>query len=420
MLRLLHFADLHLEQHVGENYGPVCSDGVPSRLKEQGRVWDEAVTHAIEAEVDLFLFAGDAFRCQNPSSTALNLLQAPVQRLTNAGIPFVAVTGNHDWGGVAGENTALDYLRGEGVYIFSRPGVEVIYRANDGEPFAVVVGVPYFRRSHLLAQEPNLSREEADHRCAELATEIIAGLTAEALSYGLPILCLAHHNVEGATLSGGYETAGAGDPFIPLRALDRDEFLYVALGHIHKQQRVAGAHRHVWFAGSPMPLDFGEAKEDKKGFIVADFSDTGTLLNLATVETSHRKLLNLTFDFTIEGPEHEYRRQVRRACNQQRAEGAVVKVAYQCRREQRPGIDHAEIDAILRAHGIHHLHSITPTLTDAGVVNRVDGITGTDLSPRGAVAAYLAADPSRFPAPQQLLTRLDQLLTKESPNAISA
>jgi exonuclease SbcD len=43
---------------------------------------------------------------------------------------------------------------------------------------------------------------------------------------------------------------------------------YVALGHLHRQQRV-GAPVPAWYSGSPLQLDFGEV-DDTKGVLLVD------------------------------------------------------------------------------------------------------------------------------------------------------
>jgi exonuclease SbcD len=85
-------------------------------------------------------------------------------------------------------------------------------------------------------------------------------------------LLAAHLMVSGAALGGGERPAhtimpyalGAGD--LP------DDLHYVALGHLHRQQRLGGsAEVPKWYAGSPLQLDFGE-EEDRKAVLVVDAS----------------------------------------------------------------------------------------------------------------------------------------------------
>ena len=64
-MRLVHLGDLHLGT---ENYGrPDPQTGLNSRLFDFLRCFDVAVDCAVERNVDLVVFAGDAYRSREPS-----------------------------------------------------------------------------------------------------------------------------------------------------------------------------------------------------------------------------------------------------------------------------------------------------------------------------------------------------------------
>jgi exonuclease SbcD len=76
-----------------------------------------------------------------------------------------------------------------------------------------------------------------------------------------------HLTVYGAESGGGEREAHIFGYAIPPQAFP-GSLSYVALGHLHRQQRVP-ASAPVWYSGSPLQLDFGEVS-DGKGVLVIE------------------------------------------------------------------------------------------------------------------------------------------------------
>jgi len=92
-IRVLHFAD----SHIGiESYGrtdPVT--GLSSRVVDFLRRMDDIVTYARDHDVDLIIFAGDAFKTRTPSPTFQREFAHRIRDLS-ALAPIVMLIGNHD------------------------------------------------------------------------------------------------------------------------------------------------------------------------------------------------------------------------------------------------------------------------------------------------------------------------------------
>ncbi|MEF8866370.1 MAG: metallophosphoesterase, partial [Salinibacter sp.] len=88
--RILCTGDLHLGRY---------PSGVHSRDREWAvdRVWENTVSYAIQQAVDGVVLTGDVVDAQNKRYEALGPLQRGLRRLGDAGIPVVAVAGNHDF-----------------------------------------------------------------------------------------------------------------------------------------------------------------------------------------------------------------------------------------------------------------------------------------------------------------------------------
>ncbi len=66
-IRVLHFADVHIGM---ENYGKTDPEtGLSSRVRDFLRRMDEMIDFAREHDVDLTIFAGDAFKTRSPNPT---------------------------------------------------------------------------------------------------------------------------------------------------------------------------------------------------------------------------------------------------------------------------------------------------------------------------------------------------------------
>jgi exonuclease SbcD len=80
------------------------------------------------------------------------------------------------------------------------------------------------------------------------------------------LLC-AHTHLEGAAFSGSERTVHIGDEWAATPQALPHHAHYIALGHIHKPQKVA-APSPARYAGSPLQMDFGEAGEEKSFVLV--------------------------------------------------------------------------------------------------------------------------------------------------------
>jgi exonuclease SbcD len=267
MIRLLHFADLHLGV---ENYGRIDPQtGLFTRLTDFLHSLDQIIDHALEQEMDLVLFAGDAYKSRDPSPTYQREFAKRIQRLSAAGVPTVLVVGNHDTSNVMGRANTVEIfatLEVENVVVAKRPAT---HRLETKSGPVQVVTLPWVVRSTLLAREEykNLNLEEINALILEKIENIIAG-EIEGLDPAVPTVFAAHGSVFGATYGSERSVMLGQEVILPRSMVTSPAFDYVALGHIHKHQ-VISEEPPVVYAGSIERIDFGEEKEDK-GFVVAE------------------------------------------------------------------------------------------------------------------------------------------------------
>ncbi|MEJ5223152.1 MAG: exonuclease SbcCD subunit D [Anaerolineales bacterium] len=268
MIRLLHFADAHIDMANYGRHDP--KTGLPLRVLDFLKSLDTIVDTAIAEKVDLVIFAGDAYKDRTPAPTFQREWGRRIMRLAQAGIPTVLLVGNHDLSPAAGRAHAIqefDTLQVPHVHVIAQP--QLLTPDDLGIP-AQVIGLPWVPRSALMAAT-QISALDAGEVSAAWETrlgEIVEDLIAKT-DPSLPLIFTAHASVQGAVF-GGERTVMLGADLVLSGALVKNpRFDYVALGHIHKPQNLnEGAQPPVIYPGSIERVDFGEAQDDKF-FVVA-------------------------------------------------------------------------------------------------------------------------------------------------------
>jgi len=197
-IRMIHFADIHIGM---ENYGSVDpKTGVNARVVDFLTRFDELVDYGLEHDVDLVVFAGDAYKQRSPNPTYQRAFARRVKRLADAGVPVVLLVGNHDLPTMTQRATAVD--------IFSTLEVPNVVVGREYEVHMLetrhgpvqVATVPYPVRQRLLVEEAyrGLSIEELDKALQRTVTSTIEGLR-QRLDPQMPAVLTAHLSVSNAT-----------------------------------------------------------------------------------------------------------------------------------------------------------------------------------------------------------------------------
>lgn len=286
MVKILHFADAHIDM---ANYGRHDPEsGLPMRVMDFLKSLDEIVQAAINAQVDLVLFAGDAYKDRSPAPTYQREWGKRIMQLSRAGIQTLLLTGNHDISPATGRAHAIQEFETLDV-----PCVKVLdkpqFLSTDdlgGLPIQVIA-LPWISRSGMMAalELDSTDPSETYKILGERISELIENWLLEA-DPKLPVIFTAHASVEGAKY-GSERMVMLGNDMVLPPALVKDKRLdYVALGHIHKPQNLnEDGHPPVIYPGSIERVDFGEAS-DRKYYIIAEVSKGKT-------EVDWRELKNI-------------------------------------------------------------------------------------------------------------------------------
>ncbi len=268
-MRILHTSDWHLGQHfMGK-----------SRQAEHQALIAWLLEQVEEHQVDAVLIAGDIFDTGTPPSYARELYNQLVGRLYKLGVPLLVLGGNHDSPATLGESRDLLAHLGTTVIAATHadPATQVVVLPQrNGEPGCLVCAVPFVRPRDVLSSQAGQSAEEKQRSLQSAIQEHYAAVhaaaqakmaeLANALPGKLPIVATGHLTTVGASSSESVREiyVGALEAF-PTAAFPPAD--YIALGHIHRPQKVGGLE-HIRYCGSPIPLGFDEAKQQKEMLLV--------------------------------------------------------------------------------------------------------------------------------------------------------
>lgn len=246
-MKFLHTSDLHIGKKLYE----------AQLYEDQKHMLGELHRIALAEQVDAVVIAGDLYDRSMPPTEAVELLDDFLTELVREKIPVIMISGNHDSPERVGFGGRI--LEKQGLYIggaYDGSLRKVSLKAGEQEvcficlPFVKPGVVGKTNCQDAVAEI--LSKENIDFRDGKkyvLVTHyFVTGKTGE-----MPSLS----ESETGTYVGGIDNVTA-DVF--------DGFAYVALGHIHKSQKVSGGE--IYYSGSPMKYAFSETNQEKTVNIV--------------------------------------------------------------------------------------------------------------------------------------------------------
>ena len=274
-MRLLHVSDWHL----GATLGRV------SRTADHVRVLDEIVDIAHHYRPHLVIHSGDLFDATRPPVVAMQLAAETLGRLA-AIAPTVVVAGNHD-------SRAL--LRVLDTFQAVSPGERrlwfvaepcVLRFAGDGAEQARLACMPFLHPNtivDLLADDPAAWTGAYADGVRVLNRQLQAELEDGFDGSRDVLLYAAHLHVHDARLGGTERTVHVSEDYAT-RVESLPPVTYAAFGHIHRPQELPGGTVTGRYAGSPIPIDFGEHDETKS--VVTVEAEPGRAARVETVELS--------------------------------------------------------------------------------------------------------------------------------------
>jgi exonuclease SbcD len=261
------------------------------------------ITLIRERNVDVLMIAGDVFDQANPSNEARSLYYEFLKQLIDIKCKVIITGGNHDSPGIL--NAPRDILRMLDVHIVGNMPEHVadeIVELKDGsrELRAVVAAIPYLREPDIHALTREGEYEDKRQQVRDAIRKHYDEVAAACGAYTVPVIAMGHLYAAGSSTSDSERLIQMGNQS-PVAADDFHEtYQYVALGHIHRPQYIAGL-KHIRYSGSPVPLSFSE-RSDRK--IVVELNiENGEIAQLDHEVPVFRKLVR--FKGTLEDVKKE-------------------------------------------------------------------------------------------------------------------
>lgn len=264
-MRIIHTADWHLGQFFYSK----------SRAAEHQQFLDWLLAAIVQHQVDALIVAGDLFDTGSPPSYARELFNRFVVALQPSGCQLIVLAGNHDSVATLNESRELLACLNTRVITSATPGGEqqvLTLQQRDGTPGALLCAIPYLRPRDILRSQAGQSGRDKQLSLLQAIEQhyqhcyAAAVAQREAMGSTLPIIATGHLTTVGVSKSDSVRDIYIGtlDAF-PAQAFPPAD--YIALGHIHRAQRIADSD-HIRYSGSPIALSFDELGREKSVFLL--------------------------------------------------------------------------------------------------------------------------------------------------------
>lgn len=263
-MKILHTADWHIGKLLEGK----------SRLEEQRIVLEQFVSIADTTNADVICIAGDVFDNGHPSAGAEMLLYHTLKELSKQGQRLVVlIAGNHDQ--PSRLEAIVPLAREHGIIIYGTPRTKIpsgkygnfeiesleegVFSFSCKGEKAVFACIPYVSEKTL--NEVLYREEDSDEKRAVDYAEKIGELFQEKASWyqedTINVL-VSHVFTLGCKKDGSEQGMMLGNSYLLSPEVFPEKAQYVALGHVHRPQKVIGSHGRIRYSGSPLPYRLQE------------------------------------------------------------------------------------------------------------------------------------------------------------------
>ncbi|WP_217602336.1 exonuclease SbcCD subunit D C-terminal domain-containing protein [Chitinophaga sp. GbtcB8] len=256
-MKVLHTADWHIGQLFHGH----------DRTYEHQQFLYWLVQTIKDEQVGVLLISGDVFDQSNPSAAAVKMFYRFLNQATKANphLQIIVTAGNHD--SAPRLESPKPLLESSNIHIIGLIEKDeagnidyekliIPLKDQTGATKAWCLAIPFLR----IGDYPVIPN--ADNPYAEGIAALYQQVYQHALAKkqnGQAIICMGHLHTQQAEITDLDTTErlimGGVEHISP--ASFHEDINYVALGHIHKAQRIGGKE-HIRYCGSPLPMSFSE------------------------------------------------------------------------------------------------------------------------------------------------------------------
>lgn len=262
-MRILHTADWHIGKKLYKY-----------DLYEDFNCFVQWLTQIIrQKSIDVLLVSGDIFDSSNPSTEARKQFYETLLAIKHLDCQIVMTGGNHDSPSVL--NAPSELLKELNIHIIGSlptPISECIIpiRNKNNAIEIVIAAVPFLRDSELRKLTDGIAYEDkikAIQNGIENIFEQVYQFCKEHFE-NIPIVAMGHLFAAGniSVSESEREIQIGNEARFDAQRLQQ-KFHYIALGHIHKPQKVSAAVP-VYYSGSPISLSFSERNDTKRVLLI--------------------------------------------------------------------------------------------------------------------------------------------------------
>lgn len=281
-MKVLHTADWHIGQLFHEY----------DRTWEHQQFLDWLIGTLTNEHIEVLLVSGDIFDLSNPSAASVKMFYSFLKKAVQVrpGLQMIITAGNHD--SAARLESPKPLLESSSIHIvgliekdengtIDYSKITLPLKDTSGNTKAWCIAAPFLR----MGDYPVIIGASNPY------TEGVAAFYDEAYKYvcafknaNEPVICMGHLHAKQTDMTDvdkSVERAIMGGVECIAANAFHEEIRYVALGHIHKAQRIGGME-HIRYCGSPIPMSFSELNY-KHQVIVFDLEEQG-ISNLKSIE----------------------------------------------------------------------------------------------------------------------------------------
>lgn len=245
-MKIIHLADLHIGKRVNEF----------SMIDDQKYILNQILEIIDKEKPDALIIAGDVYDKQVPSIEAVELLDSFISDISKRKTTTFIISGNHD----SAERLAF----GSSLMAMGKIYISPVYNGKISKytlkndfGSANFYLLPFVKPSHVKRFFPDKKIESY----TDTIKVVVDNLKLDTSEINILI---AHQFVTGASRTESEEISVGGLDNVDASVFE--DFDYVALGHIHRPQKIGT--KRIRYCGTPLKYSFSEVNDTKSVSII--------------------------------------------------------------------------------------------------------------------------------------------------------